>query len=114
MDEYDFDFQTRIDELDVLIGQEEKMWEVQGINPQMIMVNMYMMNMKMRMVINILRTKLEMSEEELNVWFKEAVLDQLKEDRKMVTKDMARQRMAESNGHLPFGGIIGPNGQPLG
>lgn len=112
MEDFDIDWQEQLDDLDVKIAQEEKMWEVQGINPAQITVNVYMLNMKMRMMQALIASKLEMTEEELNVWFKQAVLAQLKDDRKMVTKAMAQQNL-QKPGHLPFNGMLGPNGRPL-
>jgi hypothetical protein len=114
MDDFDFegDLQDQLNTLDTLIAQEEKMWEVQGINPGAITVNVYMLNMKMRMMQKLVEVKLGLSEDEMNLWFKQAVLQQLKDDRKMVTKAQAQQKLQQP-GHLPFNGMLGPNGRPL-
>lgn len=110
--EEEFDYTDAIAALDTQIAQEEKMWEVQHLNPSMVNVNTYLLNMKMRMMVKLLEVKFGMTEDEINVYFKEAVLAQLKEDRKMITKAMAQQKLQQP-GHLPFKGIIGPNGTPL-
>lgn len=111
MDE-EYDYTDDLAKLDKMIMQEEKMWEVQGINPAHITVNVYMLNMKMRMMQKLVADKLGLSEDELNMWFKQAVLEQLKDDRKMVMKAQAQQNI-QRPGHLPFNGMLGPNGRPL-
>ena len=103
------DIQAELDELTTLIGQEEKMWEISQIAPPMINVDTYLLAIKMRAVLSLLENELNMTTSEVEVYFKQAVLDQLKQDRKMVIK--ARAQQMPQNGHgpdNPFGGIILP------
>lgn len=102
-------YEEELSDLDFKLQQEEKLWERDGINKSMLGFDLYMMNLKFVTLFKIISEKLDLSEEEMNLIFKETALEQLREDRKKLVK---AKKMA--NFALPQRpGIIGPNGTPL-
>jgi hypothetical protein len=89
------------------------MWEISQITPLMVQIDSYLLNIKMRALLELVEHELNMTREEIEVYFKQAVLDQLKQDRKMITR--ARAQSLPPNGEVtnPFRGIFGPDGNPL-
>jgi hypothetical protein len=75
----------------------------------MIQVDAYMIHCKMQTVLRILKEQLGMSEEDLLLIFKEEILKQMKNDRRMITQ----ARAAETSLHVAQSKIIGANGMPL-
>lgn len=107
--------QARLAELDTLLAQEEKMWEVEQVNRGMILVDAYLANIKIRMLTRILQERFHLDEDYLNIIIKEEALLQLKKDRKMAVKAMKEQMLMNPGPppHNPFQGMLGPNGKPL-
>ena len=109
----DDEIKAEHDRLDLLIQQEEKRWEIDQVSKNMINADPYFMVIKLRMLIALVKEKFDLSEGEIDIYFKEAALEQLTADRKMVVK--ARKNMPQQPPplHLPFQGLLGPNGRPL-
>lgn len=99
----------RMEELDQLIAQEEKQWQIAGVSRNMLNTDTYFLDFKVRTLLRIVEERLGITENEMNIMFKEVVLEKLKEDRKMLVKAMQMQHIAIPRPK----GIIGPNGTPL-
>lgn len=101
-------------ELDLEIAQEEKMWEVEQCDRRMITFNHYMQIVKVKMIVEILKDKLGITEEEVDMYFKEAGLAQLKIDRKQINK--AKKAAANGPGGLMVPTrpqLLGPTGEVI-
>lgn len=113
MDE--IDIQLRIEELKEELAQEDKQWQLAGINPSMFQTDPYLMNIKLRMCQHIIKEKFDMSDEELDMYFKGALLEQFQMDRKMAEE---AKKNAKPDIIVPPLGfkpppLFGPNGKPF-
>lgn len=101
--------EQKLQELNSAIDAEQALWQTNQINPGMIQVDAYMVHCKMQTVLRVLKERLDMSEEELLLIFKEEILNQMRNDRRMIIQ----ARAAESSLAIAQSKIIGANGQPL-
>ena len=94
------------------IKEEQEMWQRQGFHTGMLSINAHLIQMKQNALIAAIH-KLGMSDAELNAIFKECVLEQLKQDRKMLIQAKAAAGRPDiAIAQRP--GLLGPNGQPFG
>lgn len=108
-DDIDNPDQERLDELDQLIRQEEKQWEIAGINRGMLSADTYFLDLKVQTLIRIVEEHLDITENQINIIFKEVALKKMQADRKMIVRALQQQQIAVPAPR----GIIGPNGKPL-
>ena len=92
------------------IEEEEKLWQRQGISPQMLQINIHILQMKVNALMAILK-RFGVSEMEMEATFKTAVLEQLKMDRAVLTE--AKLKAQRPDITVPYNAMLGPNGRLL-
>lgn len=109
--DHDVEYWTRMAErLTDLIAEEDQKWKQLGLHPGMLNINAHLIQMKVNTLIKLIR-RLGISEEEIEALFKESVLEQLENDRKMLLE--AKKRAANPEIAVPRRNLLGPNGQPI-
>ena len=95
--------------LDESLKAENVRWNLNGFDPSMLLINAYLVQMRVALLMKIIR-KLGISEAELECLFKETQLEQLQADRAMLMENKlnASPKMATMQSKL-----LGPTGRPL-
>lgn len=103
-------WEARSEELANEVEQEDNLWKQAGFHPGMIVINAQLMQFKVAALVETVK-RLGMSEAEMNAVFREKMLEQLRQDRAMLTEEKVKASrpdmlVAKKN-------LLGPDGKPM-
>jgi len=115
--------EDELTKLDRRLKEELEEWNALGMFLEGIEASnesVLMMKIQIQTIINLLLTKTEVTEDELNITFKGIMLDTLRDLRKKFTPEAEKRRIAAITGQDPTSGVevpqfklLGPDGRPL-
>lgn len=101
------DIEQEIEHLTNQINYEEQQWAQGGLHLGMVNINPHLLLIRVTTLVRIIQERLEMSDPEIELIFKEEILKQLQSDRKMILEARTNQLVVAQ------AQILGANGQPL-
>lgn len=99
------------EELELLITEEEQMWERQGFHFGMVEPNWYLIQVKLNVIITFLQDEFGVTDEEFMARLKGEILKQMKHDRGMLIEHKMKEKRPDMT--VVKSKILGPGGMPI-